>query len=42
MVIKKKSCVISNDLGFFSKECNTILQNFKGKSFVLSKISKGK
>ena len=39
MVMKK------NDLGFGhgnSDECNTVLENFKGKSFVLSKISKGK
>ena len=43
--MKKKSCVISNDLGFGhgnSSGCYTVLQNFKGKSFVLSKISKGK
>ena len=45
MVMKKKSCVISNDLGFGhgnSNGCNTVLQNFRGKSFVLSKIFKGK
>ena len=45
MVMKKKPCVVSNDLGFSngnSSWCNTILQNFMGKSFALSKMSKGK